>query len=226
MLAGVRFWWKASPLATCGDLHRFVDRRTAELSQKCTVGYCRARAGLHWTKLLDEEVFRHALAASQREAHGAVLARMLVMVEGKLRAFVPRGRLPDLLTTALTAVADAVLAGRRQDNTSPTDDDATVVERVRDALVEALTTAPRPAYLIARDAAATIFDSLPIHPSLRRHDLPLIENALGFNLSRAAADFERRADRTALVANLLASTVPDDATTRVPGPPARLAALP
>lgn len=217
MLAAVRSWWKPSPLATSGDLCRFVAIRTTRLSQKSTVDYCRARAGLHWVKLFHEDAFVGALNRCRAIAHDVLLVRVAVMVEAKLRPHLRTAAQQPVLATALTAVARTAQAGW-QPAAVPAGGCDAAIARVGRALRDAQQAPPRPAHLIARDAAPPIFDALPIHPTLRQHDFGLIESNISFNLARAAADFECQALPEALIADLVAAA--DAACPALTGPAA------
>jgi hypothetical protein len=64
--------------------------------------------------------------------------------------------------------------------------------------------APHPFKDIPRDEFKTFFDRLPIHESLRGHDVMLVRNNLRINLCRAHETFVARMDAAALVAQLTA----------------------
>ncbi len=204
MLAGLRSFWKASPIARTDDLSRFIDRQSAFVSQKCTVEYCRARAGLHWVKLFEEQVFLDGLNRCRRHAYTTVLVQLSVAIEAKLRPLLSGPEGQRSLAAALGDVA-------RQAHTADTlTDDPGAWRRHLDehldcALAEAQSAPVQPAYLIGRAAAGPIYDLLPIHPTLRQHDRELIANNLSLNFCRTIADFERRLRPVPLLADLLAA---------------------
>ncbi len=201
MLAGLRSFWKVSPIARTEDLSRFIDRQSAFVSQKCTVEYCRTRAGMDWVKLFDEPVFLDGLNRCRRHAYTIVLVQFAVAVEAKLRPLLSATGSLASLAAALAAVARrSHCADGSADEAGawriPFDDD---LDR---ALTEAQSVPVQPAYLIGRAAAVPIYDLLPIHPTLRQHDRELIANNLSLNFCRAIADFERRLRPAPLLADL------------------------
>ena len=204
MLAGLRSLWAVSPIAGAEDLSRFIDRHSAFVSQKCTVEYCRARAGLHWVKLFDEPVFLEALNRCRRHAYTVVLIRMVVAVEAKLRPALGASGSPASLAAAL---ADAARRAHCADLSAEGDSAGWTLPEadLRRALAEAQSAPVQPAYLIGRAAAGPVHELLPIHPTLRRHDRELIANNLSLNFCRTIADFERRVRPTPLLADLCAA---------------------
>ncbi|MGH6961509.1 MAG: hypothetical protein ACREE7_13570, partial [Dongiaceae bacterium] len=67
------------------DLRDFLAIEAVFLSQKSTIDYCRARAGLGWQRLVSEPAFLAALEACRWQAMAAVLADMILVTESFLR---------------------------------------------------------------------------------------------------------------------------------------------
>lgn len=170
-------------------LRQFLGERSAFISQKCTVEYCRARSGLNWSALFKERDFVAAMEISRWEAYGAVMGDVAAMLEAKLRlhlapadraALVPP--LVDMVAWNLNyfPIPEHRHAGGWDDQV------AQVAQRLRDGQLAA----PLPVHEIGLVSSQRVFDTLPIHPRLRGHDYELIQNNIRFNLCRSAEDFE------------------------------------
>ena len=195
--------WRTPQLAGAPDLGRFLDRQAAFISQKCTVEYCRARSGLNWDKLFKEAAFVEAMEVCRWESYAAILVEVAVMVEAKLRpSLTPIDAPPIKLARGLVALIGEVLAGYPAPAHRP-DGWSEVIEQARTRLAEAQLAAPKPANQLGFKAGSSVYAVLPIHPTLRNHDFELIRNNIRFNLIRGAEDFDRQADRQAIVADIV-----------------------
>lgn len=198
MFSAITALWAPSRIVSTADLQEFVGRQSAFISQKCTVEYCRARAGLMWDKLFREKAFLEAMERCRWEAYAAVMMDVVQLAEAKLRA--DHGGDPAALVAPLTAMVETNLARFPIPAHRAGWDD--VVEEAAARLARAQLAPPQPAHQIALESARRIYDVLPIHRRLRGHDYELVQNNLRFNLAGAAGEFERRADSRALAAAL------------------------
>ena len=185
---------------------RFLDRQAAFISQKCTVEYCRARSGLNWDKLFKERAFVEAMEVCRWESYAAILVEVAVMVEAKLRPSLKAVDAPPIkLSRGIIALIQDILAGYPPPVHRP-DGWSGVIEQARARLAEAQLAAPKPANQLGFKAGSSVYAVLPIHPTLRNHDFELIRNNIRFNLVRGAEDFDRQADRLAIVADIVGAT--------------------
>lgn len=185
---------RPDPVALAEDVARFQRERAAFISQKCTVEYARARAGILWSRLFAEEAFVTALRAGQFVAFAAVLGDVSELLLHKLRA-VP-GTDPADLAARLSAMAGVALspcpapAGRG--------DWAAELAAIDRQLHRATLAPPRPAHRIPGASVGIVFDCLPIHAGLKHLDRAVIDAHLRFQMARAAEDLERRMDTAGL----------------------------
>ncbi len=182
-------------IGTLGELGETMAARTAFVSQKVTLDYCRARAAMHWQKLLGEQPFLEALEYCRWEAYAAVLGDVAEVIQIYLRrAGAPEPPLPEVLTD----LARSALL--RHPVPSHRDDWEDVVDAVRARLQRANLAAPRPVHLVGTVSAERVFEVLPIHSSVRRHDKEVVSNSLRFLLVRFYGDLEQEVDGQAIVA--------------------------
>jgi hypothetical protein len=190
-----------SKICRVADLRDFIASQAAFVSQKATIEYCRARAGLNWDKLFAERAFQAALEISRWEAFAAVLADLLVVVEGRLRPSLADR--PALLADWLAAIGRDILARHAAPAHLPggwSEAEAAIRRHLADAQLGG----PRPAGEIGRTAGARVYETLPIHASLRGHDRELVTNNIRFGLVRAAETMTDRLDLPALAAEIRA----------------------
>lgn len=190
-----------SKICRVADLQDFIASQAAFVSQKATIEYCRARAGLNWDKLFAERPFQTALDVSRWEAFAAVLADLLVIVEGRLRPGLADR--PALLADRLAAIGRDILARHPAPAHLPGGWSAAEA-MIRQHLAEAQLAGPRPAGEIGFAAGSRVYETLPIHPSLRGHDRELVTNNIRFGLVRAAETMTGRLDLSALAAEIRA----------------------
>jgi len=192
-------------IANYGSLLDFLDSRSAFLSQKCVYEYCRARSGLNWESLMREAAFIEAYEVSRWDAYAAALADLVIHLEGRLRPADTRehARLVDRLLVA----AAEVLARHRADAHRP-GGWGVEIAALRGRLNQAQLGPPRPAAEVARVGGKRIYETLPLHPDMTKHDRELVTNAVRFNFCRIAADLERDLDPRAVLAELLADDPP------------------
>lgn len=193
-------WWPLGRRAP-----RIVDRagladafaaKTAFVSQKCTMEYCRARAGLNWSKLFKENEFKTAMDHCRWEAYAAVLGDVAEVVEILLRrSNWPHEALPAYLAEAARGAltrhdVPAIRKGLRAE-----------VNAIESRLSRALLGPPQEVHRVALVNAKRVFDALPIHTSLRLNDYELVQNSLRFLLCRVCEDLEHEMDIDALAAD-------------------------
>ncbi len=186
---------KPPPVTTLGGLAEMMAGQTAFVSQKVTLDYCRARAAMHWQKLLGEKPFLDALEYCRWEAYAAVLGDVAEVIQIYLRRQgAPEAPLPEVLTDCARGalLRHPVPAHRRSWED--------VLEAIRPRLERANLAAPRPVHLVGAVSADRVFEVLPIHSSVRKHDKEVVSNGLRFLLVRFYADLEKRLDAAAVIA--------------------------
>jgi hypothetical protein len=188
------------PVATLPALDDFLDSQSAFLVQKCIFEYARARSGILSDKLFREPAFAAAIEESRWGNYPICLGHVALMVAAALRPHAPAraAALADGLVAAVGRVTRRypVPAGMAPDFWGRARKD------IEGRLCRASLAAPHPVKDIPRDEFKTFFDRLPIHESLRGHDVMLVRNNLRINLCRAYETFVARMDAPALVALL------------------------
>lgn len=182
----------------------FLGRNAAFVSQKCTIEYCRVRAGYNWDLLMRERPFLDALEICRWDALAFVLADLAVIAEGWLRPHAAAAANDDaILADRLVADVAATLAAHPVPAHRP-EGWGGEIEALRQRLAAVRMAAPKPVHEVGKTAGGRIFDTLPIHPSLRTHDRELITNNIRFNLCRAFEDMEAEVDPVPVAADFVA----------------------
>lgn len=190
--------WLARPRARVSEAGAFVEAlaaKSAFLSQKCTIEYCRARAGLNWDKLFREEMFLEAVERCRWESYAILLGDVAETTQVLLR----RRLLPEHARDSwLAEAAEAALL------TYPVPayrvDWQDRIDQIDARLIRTGAAPARPVHEIPIASARAVFDLLPIHSSVRAHDLELVQNALRFQLCRIFEDLVGELDLDALAA--------------------------
>jgi hypothetical protein len=198
--------WRRPNVASLDDFRTFLARQATYLSQKATIDYCRARAGLGWNSLVTEPEFIAALESCRWRAMSAVLADAILVSEGFLRPHIgdERARLSAALVATFAAILDA----------SPAPEQERVAWRMLpDELAARLAQAQMApvhnAAEIARTSGARVFELLPIHPSMRIDDREIVVNSIRFGMVAFAETLARAvSDPAELARSLMASAPP------------------
>jgi hypothetical protein len=193
---------RPEPIATVDALRCFLEERASLIAQKCAIDYCRGKTGLASYALFTEKPFLDALDLCRWETFAAVLGDLLILAEGQLRPHATDGERPRLVE-ALSRVYSAVLAelpvpGHRGHGW----DDA--VRSLATRLAEASRGEPRQALDVADHSARRLFDTLPIHSSMREVDEEVVYGAVRFRMIAVSQELQRRLRAEALVGRLLA----------------------
>ena len=193
---------RPAPIATAGALRTFVQERASFLAQKCAIDYCRGKTGLMSYALFTEKRFLDALDVCRWETFVAALGDLLILTEAMLRPQVPaeqRERLCDALAAVHAAVLAALPAPGHRSAGWIDDTEAFAVRLKRASLAE-----PRATLLIADYSARRLFDTLPIHSTMRALDEEVVFGAVRFRMISVRQEMERRLRAADLASELLA----------------------
>jgi len=202
LLARLRAYLWPPPVATADALRIFLEERTALIAQKCAIDYCRGKTGLASYALFTEKPFLDALDVCRWETFAAVLGDLLIVTEGLLRPHVAAEQRPRLCE-ALVALYSAILAALPPlaHRTHGWDDvTASFVERFKTTSMGE----PREALDVADHSARRLFDTLPIHISMRALDEEPVYGSVRFRMIAVSQDMQRRFVGADLVRQLLA----------------------
>jgi hypothetical protein len=194
--------WRPEPLDSVDALKVFVEERASFIAQKCAVDYCRGKTGLASYALFSEKPFLEAFDICRWEVFGAALGDLLIIAEGQLRLHVPpeqRARLYDALVRLNGDVlASAPLPMHRPQGWH--DIEGAFALRLQAAMAGG----PQNALDVADHSAKRLFDTLPIHISMRELDEEVVYGAVRFRMIAVSQEMQRLLKPDALARSLLA----------------------
>jgi hypothetical protein len=178
------------PITTADALRTFLEERAALIAQKCAIDYCRGKTGLASYALFTEEPFLKALDVCRWEAFVAVLGDLLILAEGHLRPQVSAEQHPRLCE-ALVGLYSAALAAlpppaHRADGWGEAS--ASFALRFKTASLGK----PQQALDVADHSAKRLFETLPIHTSMRALDEEVVYGAVRFRMIAVSQEMQRR----------------------------------
>jgi hypothetical protein len=175
-------------IASSRDLQDFLESRAAYLVQKSITEYSQARANMMFTSLLGEKQFQSAYEAARWTAYPAGLAMVAEVVAGQLRDRL--GLSAPAAETLAARLANAVI--EKMSNHGPMSQEQWAAARkdIETVLARASLAAPRRTHPIAGDRSRIIFDALPFHDAIRKHDYGMFRNTLAFHLAEVATELE------------------------------------
>src|SRR5438105_1651626 len=181
---------RPAPIATTDALTAFVEERASLIAQKCAIDYCRGKTGLASFALFTEKPFLEALDVCRWETFVAVLGDLLIIAEGHLREHAAIEQ-HACLREALLATYSAVLARLPAPAHRPNGwGDAIAAFALR--LNTVGLGAPRRALDVADHSAKRLFDTLPIHASMRALDEEVVYGAVRFRMIAVSQEMDRR----------------------------------
>jgi hypothetical protein len=194
---------RPEPIATADALKTFLEERAALIAQKCAIDYCRGKTGLASFALFTEKPFLEALDVCRWETFVAALGDLVIVTEGYLRPHVTAEQ-HARLHGALLAMYSAVLArlpapAHRPDGWG----DAIAAFTLR--LKAVGLGEPKRALDVADHSAKRLFDTLPIHASMRALDEEVVYGAVRFRMIAVSQEMQRRLRAPDLVGRLLAA---------------------
>jgi hypothetical protein len=194
-------YFRPAPIVDAGAFKTFVAERAAFIAQKCAIDYCRGKTGLASYALFTEQPFLVALDLCRWETFAAALEDLLLLAEPELRRQVSEEQ-RDRLSAALLGLHAAVLAGHPPPAHRPAG--------WRDAL-DGFTARLRaagstqPEILdLADHAAKRLFDTLPIHITMRELDEEVVYGAVRFRMIAISQEMRRRLRAGEVAASLVA----------------------
>ncbi len=201
-----RLWRRLSPgpepIASRAVLRAYLEERAALIAQKCAIDYCRGKTGLASYALFEEKTFIDALEICRWETFVLVLGDLIVVTEGRLRPHAAAGE-RSRLREALSALYAEALAGLSvpSHRAAGWDDVITSFELRFHAAGLA---SPMPTLDIADHSAKRLFETMPIHASMRKLDEEVVYGAVRFRMIAVSQEMERRFAAADLVRQLLA----------------------
>ena len=195
-------YFRPPPIVTGEALRVFLEERAAFIAQKCAIDYCRGKTGLASYALFTEKPFLDALDVCRRETFAAVLGDLILLAEGHLRPHVAADLHPRL-AAALIRIHDAALAALPTLLNRPQGWDD-VLESFAERMRSATLARPRQVLELADRSAKRLFETLPIHISMRELDEEVVYGAVRFRMIAINQDMTRRLRAAEVAASLLA----------------------
>ena len=194
---------RPAPIHTAEALQTFLRERAAYIAQKSAVDYCRGKTGLASYALFEEETFVRALEICRWESFVAVLGDLFILAEGLLRVHVPPEHQPRL-REAFAARYAAILDARPPPPHRAQEGWGAVAQEFSLRLQAASLRAPQPAADLADHSARRMFDTLPIHSSMRELDEEVVYGSVRFRMVAVNQEMQRRVAAAAVASQLIA----------------------
>lgn len=194
---------RPAPITTANALKTFLEERAALIAQKCAIDYCRGKTGLMSYALFTEEPFLKALDVCRWETFAVVLGDLLIIVEGGLRPHAAAEQQPRL-SEALISLFSAILASMPAPahRVHGWDD---VIASFTSRLRAVSRGRPQRAMDVADHSAKRLFDTLPIHASMRKLDEEVVYGAVRFRMIAVSQEMHQRV----VTADLVKQFLPD-----------------
>lgn len=192
-----------APIHSVDALRTFLEERAALISQKCAIDYCRGKTGLASYALFTEQPFLKALDICRWETFATVLGDLLIIAEGSLRPHVPAADQPRLCE-ALVGLYAAILTSMP----APSHRAQGWHDAIASFSLRAKSTSreePQQALDVADHSAKRLFDTLPIHLSMRALDKEVVYGAVRFRMIAVSQELHRRVAPAHLAEKLLAA---------------------
>ena len=193
---------RPTPIATAPALRSFLEERALFLAQKCAIDYVRGKTGLASYALFTEKPFLDALEVCRWETFASALGDLLLLVEKQLRPHLAAGQ-EARLCEALAALYRSTLGAAPALAHRPQGWDEVIADF--DARLEAARrAAPRQTRHIADHTGKRLFDTLPIHLSMRKLDEEVVYGAVRFRMIALSRELEQRIASAELARQLTA----------------------
>ena len=106
---------RSAPIASIGELQRFLETRSSHVAQTALYGYIRARSGTRYPELFQNEKFIASLNIAKWQIWLACLADLAVYAGGLLMHRADAA--PEQVAAVVTAASEAALAAARSSAT-------------------------------------------------------------------------------------------------------------
>ena len=176
---------RPAPIDTAAALRAFIEERAALIAQKCATDYVRGKTGLASHALFTEKPFLSAFDVCRWETFAVVLGDLLILAGGHLRPQAADARLQEALIGMYTAILESMPAPRHRAE-GWGDLPEVFAQRIKH-----LAWPPRTLDL-ADHSAKRLFETLPIHISMRKLDEEVVYGAVRFRMIAVSQDLERR----------------------------------
>jgi hypothetical protein len=175
-------------LSSREELRGFLESRAAYLAQKSISEYTQARANMMFTTLLTEKGFQDAYERARWFSFSATLSMVSEALAARLRNLDVGDT--DSINVMLQSMAGEIVSTYPVPEGESADFwQMRLLELERDLLRAGLA-APHAIHVIPKARSREIFENLPVHPSVRKHDFDMFRNTLSFHLTEIGAEIE------------------------------------
>lgn len=175
-------------LSTRHELQGFLESRAAYLAQKSISEYTQARANMMFSTLLGEKAFQEAYEKARWFSFPATLSMVAEALAARLRNLDISDA--DSINVMLQSMAKEIVSAYPVPaGASPDFWQLTLLDLERDLLRAGLA-APHAIHLIPKARSREVFNNLPVHASVRKHDFDMFQNTLSFHLTEIGAEIE------------------------------------
>lgn len=191
----------SGPIDSIDSLCRFVSTRAAFVAQKTLYGYLKTRMGTRYPSMFSDDVFVSSVNIAKMHVYAACLSDLAVFAASRaLRdQSADDSTYRDLaLRCFRRGLDDNDEQARDVENFSAADVVAAFERRL--AFHDWHSNLPARAHFTASPEA--LFDWAPIAPQIKRDDKEIVQNSIKFTWRYARAQFEKRIDGAAIMADL------------------------
>jgi hypothetical protein len=175
-------------LSSRAELRDFLESRAAYLAQKSISEYTQARANRMFTTLLAEKKFQDAYEKARWFSFAATLAMVAQALAARLRNLDISD--PDSINVMLQSMADEIVSAYPVPAGAGADFWQMALLDLERDLLRAGLAAPHEIHIIPKARSREIFENLPVHPSVSKHDFDMFQNTLSFHLTEIGAEIE------------------------------------
>ena len=175
-------------LSSRQELRGFLESRAAYLAQKSISEYTQARANMMFTTLLAEKAFQDAYERARWFSFPATLAMVAEALAARLRIMDIGDT--DSINVMLQSMAEDIVSAYPVPVGESADFWQMALLDLERDLLRAGLAAPHAIHVIPKARSREIFENLPVHPSVRKHDFDMFQNTLSFHLTEIGAEIE------------------------------------
>ena len=170
------------------ELRDFLESRAAYLAQKSISEYTQARANMMFSTLLGEKTFQDAYERARWFSFPATLSMVAEAIAARLRNLDISDT--DSINVMLQSMAGEIVSTYPVPVGGSADFWQMALLGLERDLLRAGLAAPHAIHLISKARSREVFENLPVHPSVRKHDFDMFRNTLSFHLTEIGAEIE------------------------------------
>jgi hypothetical protein len=175
-------------LSSRQEFRSFLESRAAYLAQKSISEYTQARANMMFSTLLGEKAFQDAYERARWYSFPATLSMVAEALEDRLRNLDISD--PDSINVMLQSLAKDIVSAYPVPAGGSADFWQMALLDLERDLLRAGMAAPHAVHIIPKARAREVFETLPVHASVRKHDFDMFRNTLSFHLTEIGAEIE------------------------------------